>query len=162
MRRSRCLDLQRRDFHRAVHCVIDMPMGRAPRKLLTGWVAHPRSTGSPPMTFGRTLKKALVRCEQSPGFGVWSKVAADRVEWREVFGKRPLMPRPKPTAYAEQVAKSSTGPNHRPTSSLQPLRISHPPTPNSNPRPHRFKRRTTPKATMSRRRTRQSSVPNTN
>jgi len=50
-----------------------MPMTRAPRQLVTGWVAHPRPTGSPPMTFGRTLKKAPVRCGQSPDFGVWSK-----------------------------------------------------------------------------------------
>jgi len=87
-----------------------MPMSRAPRQLLTGWVAHPRPTGSPPMTFGRTLKKALVRCGQSPDFGVWSKVAADRVEWRKLFDQTPLMPRPKPTAYAEQVRDIFYGP----------------------------------------------------
>ena len=57
-----------------------MPMTWAPRQLLTGLVAHPRPTGSPPKTFGRTLKNALVRCGQSPDFGVWSKVAAGRVE----------------------------------------------------------------------------------
>ena len=37
-----------------------MPMTRAPLQLLTGWVAHPRPTGSPQMTSGRTLKKVLV------------------------------------------------------------------------------------------------------
>jgi len=47
-----------------------MPMTWAPRQLLTGLVAHPRPTGSPPKTFGRTLKNALVRCGQSPDFGV--------------------------------------------------------------------------------------------
>ena len=38
-----------------------MPMSRAPRQLLTGWVAHKCSIGCPQMTWGRTLKKALVR-----------------------------------------------------------------------------------------------------
>jgi hypothetical protein len=39
------------------------------------------------MTFGRTLKKALLQCGQSPGFSVWSKVAADRVEWKKLRGQ---------------------------------------------------------------------------
>ena len=39
-----------------------MPMHRLPRQLLTGFVANPRPTGSPLMTWGRTLKKALIRC----------------------------------------------------------------------------------------------------
>ena len=34
-----------------------MPMSRAPRKLLTGWVANSRPIGCPQMTWGRTLKK---------------------------------------------------------------------------------------------------------
>jgi hypothetical protein len=36
-----------------------MSMGRLPRMILTGWAAHPRSTGCPQMTFGRTLNNAL-------------------------------------------------------------------------------------------------------
>jgi hypothetical protein len=87
-----------------------MPMSRAPRQLLTGWVAHPRPTGSPLMTWGRTLKKALVRCGQSPDFTVWSKVAADRGEWRKLCGQMTPLPRPKPTAYAEQVHEIFYGP----------------------------------------------------
>ena len=80
-----------------------MPMSRAPRQLLTGWVAHPRPTGSPLMTFGRTLKKALVRCGQSPDFAVWSQAAADRIKWRETCGQMTPLPRPKPSSYADQV-----------------------------------------------------------
>jgi hypothetical protein len=55
-----------------------MPMSRVQRQLLTGWVAHSRPTGSPLMTFGRTLNTALLQCGQSPGFSAWSNVAADR------------------------------------------------------------------------------------
>ena len=87
-----------------------MPMSRAPRQLLTGWVANPRPIGSPLMTWGRTLKKALVRCGQSPDFAVWSKVAANRGEWRKLWGQKTPLPRPKPTAYAEQVHDIFYGP----------------------------------------------------
>ena len=36
-----------------------MPMSRAPRKLLTSWVAKPRPVGSPQMTQGQALNIAL-------------------------------------------------------------------------------------------------------
>ena len=106
------------------------------------------------MTFGRTLKKALVRCGQSPDFGVWSKVAADRVEWRKLFDQTPLMPRPKPTAYAEQVREIFYGPPpppnsfaaappqippttpadaHTPASNLAALAPTNPPDPDPDP-----------------------------
>ena len=78
-------------------------MSRVQRQLLTSWVAHSRPTGSSLMTFGRTLKKALLQCGQSPGFSVWSKVAADRVEWRKLRGQMTPAPRPKRTAFDEQV-----------------------------------------------------------
>ena len=38
-----------------------MPLSRAPRMFLTGWVANSRPIGCPQMTWGRTLKKALQR-----------------------------------------------------------------------------------------------------
>jgi hypothetical protein len=38
-----------------------MPMSRAPRQLLTGWVAHPWPIGFPDTNFGRLLTKALKR-----------------------------------------------------------------------------------------------------
>ena len=56
------------------------------------------------------MKKALVRCGQSPDFAVWSKVAADRGEWRKLRGQMTPLPRPKPTAYAEQVHDIFYGP----------------------------------------------------
>ena len=39
--------------------VARMPMSRAPRQLLNGWVSHSRPIGSPQMTWGRTLENAL-------------------------------------------------------------------------------------------------------
>ena len=36
-----------------------MPMSRVPCKLLTSWVAKPPPVGSPQMTWGRALNKAL-------------------------------------------------------------------------------------------------------
>jgi hypothetical protein len=39
--------------------VARMPMSRAPRQLLTGWVPHSRPIGCPQMTWGRTLENAL-------------------------------------------------------------------------------------------------------
>ena len=39
--------------------VARMPMSRAPRQLLTSWVAHSRPVGCPQMTWGRALGNAL-------------------------------------------------------------------------------------------------------
>ena len=55
--------------------VARMPMTRAPRHLLTGWVAHSRPNGCPEMTWGRTLKKAL-KCKGLPvNFKEWRAIA---------------------------------------------------------------------------------------
>jgi len=68
------------------------PMTRAPRQLLTGWVAHSRPNGCPEMTWGRTLKKAL-KCKGLPvNFKVWRAIAEDRSEWRSRTYSRPTPP----------------------------------------------------------------------
>ena len=56
-----------------------MPMDRLPRQLLTGFVANPRPAGSPLVTWGRILKKALIKCGRSPSSAVWSQAVADRM-----------------------------------------------------------------------------------
>jgi hypothetical protein len=62
--------------------VARMPMTRAPRQLLTGWVEHSRPNGYPEMTWGRTLNKAL-KCKGLPvNFKEWRAIAEDRSEWR--------------------------------------------------------------------------------
>ena len=53
-------------------------MSRAPRQLLTGWVAHKRPIGCPQMTWGRTLKKALLKNGLPTDFEAWSAKAAER------------------------------------------------------------------------------------
>ena len=65
-----------------------MPMTRAPRQLLTGWVDHKRPIGCPQMTWGRTLKKALVQNNLPADFKAWSSLAADRRHWRTVCGMK--------------------------------------------------------------------------
>ena len=65
-----------------------MPMDRLPRQLLTGIVAeNPRPTGSPLVTWGRTLQKVLIKCGQSPSFTVWRQAAADRMFRRQMCGQ---------------------------------------------------------------------------
>jgi len=67
-------------------------MTRAPRQLLTGWVAHSRPDGCPEMTWGRTLKKAL-KCKGLPAnFKEWRAIAEDRSEWRSRTYSKPMPP----------------------------------------------------------------------
>jgi len=67
-------------------------MTRAPRQLLTGWLAHSRPNGCPEMTWGRTLKKAL-KCEGLPvNFKEWRAIAEDRSEWRSRTYSKPVPP----------------------------------------------------------------------
>ena len=73
-----------------------MPMSRAPRQLLTGWVAHKRPIGCPQMTWGRTLKKALVRNNLPGDSKTWSSLAADREHWRSVCGTKQRSPTQMP------------------------------------------------------------------
>ena len=72
--------------------IIRMDRERLPRKLLFGWVDHPRKTGGQPLTFGRRLErtvKAAIKVAspdvrrkiEQPDVG-WIKFAKDRDEWR--------------------------------------------------------------------------------
>lgn len=65
-----------------------MPLTRAPRKLLTGWVEHPRPIGCPQMTWGRTLKKVLKSVKLPTDFVQWRIAAADRDQWRVICGSK--------------------------------------------------------------------------
>ena len=55
------------------------------------------------MTWVRTLKKALIKCGQSPSFAVWRQAASDRMFWRQMCGQLAPLPRPKPGSYTDQV-----------------------------------------------------------
>ena len=76
----------RRRLPRWAGHVTRMPMHRLPRQLLAGFAANPRPARSPLMTWGRTLKKALIMCGQSPSYAVWRQAAADRMFRRQVCG----------------------------------------------------------------------------
>ena len=55
--------------------VARMPMSRAPRQLLTGWVSHSRPIGCPQMTWGKTLENALKSKGISKDFDEWIAIA---------------------------------------------------------------------------------------
>ena len=88
-----------------------MPRERLPRKLLFGWVDHPRRSGGQELTFGRRLErtvKAAVAVAppgarraitgnginggriRQPGMG-WMEYAKDRVAWQEVVKTVPCV-----------------------------------------------------------------------
>ena len=72
--------------------VARMPMSRAPRQLLTGWVSHSRPIGCPQMTWGRTLKNALKSKGISKNFDEWIAIAKDRSKWRQLTHSIPKPP----------------------------------------------------------------------
>jgi hypothetical protein len=96
-----------------------IPMSRAPRQLLTGWVAHPRPIGFPEMNFGRTFKKALKRYDLPTDFVTWGAIARDRPRWRLLtrftHTPSPLTPSPptpnSPTPYSPTPNQPHANPN---------------------------------------------------
>ena len=72
--------------------VARMPMSRAPRQLLTGWVSHSRPIGCPQVTWGRTLENALKSKGISKDLDEWIAIAKDRSKWRELTHSIPKPP----------------------------------------------------------------------
>ena len=70
-----------------------MDMCRVPRKLITGWVENPRPVGRPQFNFSHTLKKALAHKGLPTGFEEWSKLASDRIGWKNLMNcnSQPLL-----------------------------------------------------------------------
>ena len=58
--------------------VARMPMSRAPRHLLTGWVSHSRPIRCPEMARSRALENALNSKGISKEFDEWTAIAKDR------------------------------------------------------------------------------------
>jgi len=69
-----------------------MPMSRAPRQLLTGWVSHSRPIGCPQMTWSRTLENTLNSKGISKDFDEWIAIAKDRSKWRQLTHSIPKPP----------------------------------------------------------------------
>jgi len=72
--------------------VARMPMSRAPRLLLTGWVSHSRPIGCPQMTWGRALENALESKGISKDLDEWIAIAKDRSKWRQLTHSIPKLP----------------------------------------------------------------------
>ena len=72
--------------------VARMPLSRAPRQLLTGWVSHSRPIGCPQMTRGRALENALKSMSISNDFDEWIVIANDRSKWGQLTQSIPNPP----------------------------------------------------------------------
>ena len=73
--------------------VARIPVSRAPRQLLTGWVSHSRPIDCPQMTWGRTLENALKSKGISKDSDEWIAVAKDsRSKWRQLTHSNPKPP----------------------------------------------------------------------
>jgi hypothetical protein len=65
-----------------------MPLTRAPRKILTGWVDNPQPLRCPQMNWGRALKKALQSYDLPTEFVKWREMAADQNQWHAICGSK--------------------------------------------------------------------------
>jgi hypothetical protein len=68
--------------------VAQMPLTRAPRKVLNSWVDNTRPLGCPQMNWGRTLKKVLQSYDLPTEFVKWGERVADRNQWRAIRGSK--------------------------------------------------------------------------
>tara|TARA_B100000513_G_scaffold113738_1_gene49654 strand:- start:464 stop:655 length:192 start_codon:yes stop_codon:yes gene_type:complete len=62
-----------------------MPFDRLPRRMLSSssWLPAPRCRGAAKMTYGRTMKKAMVIFDIKPQN--WYELAADRKKWHAMI-----------------------------------------------------------------------------
>jgi hypothetical protein len=96
-----------------------MPMSRAPRQLLTGWVAHPPPIGCPEIFFCCTLKIVLKRNGLPTYFGTLITIAHGRLWWRLLTHSTPTPSPPTlnpptpspPTPSPSAPQKSPVNPN---------------------------------------------------
>jgi hypothetical protein len=98
---------------------------RLPRRMLSSWVTHARPRGAPPMTYGRSIDKALL--EFNVDQRAWPELAADRVAWREMLrlghppGWQPTLPAP-PLALTRPTRAAAAKTNQAMDESLRVLR----------------------------------------
>ena len=75
--------------------VARMPFSRLPRRMLSSWVRFRRPTGAPQMTYGRTIAKALRKCDIP--FNSWPDLAQDRGRWRSAINSYSSLSSSAPT-----------------------------------------------------------------
>ena len=98
---------------------------RLPRRMLSSWVPHPRPRGAPPMTYGRTIERALLEFDIDRHN--WASLAADRVAWRETLrlGHPPgftAPPPPLPLSLTRPTRAATAKTNRAIDESLRALR----------------------------------------
>ena len=98
---------------------------RLPRRMLSSWVPHPRPRGAPPMTYGRTIERALLEFDIDRHN--WANLAADRVAWRETLrlGHPPgftAPPPPLPLSLTRPTRAATAKTNRAIDESLRALR----------------------------------------
>ena len=76
---------------------------RLPRRLLSAWVPHRRPIGSPSMTYGRSIFKALemFRIDKTR----WPELAANRSAWRETL-RTGVAPPPRLLAAGQALSRT--------------------------------------------------------
>ena len=79
-------------LHEFAGHIARMPMSRAPRQLLTGWVSHSRPIGCPQMIWGSTLENALKSKGISKDFDEWTAIVKDRSKWKLLTHSIPKPP----------------------------------------------------------------------
>ena len=67
--------------------VVRMGMNRLPRKMISSWINEKRPRGSPEMTYGRSMFKALKKANVDNN--EWFVLAHDRDLWRSVCNNVP-------------------------------------------------------------------------
>ena len=91
-----------------------VPMSRAPRQLLTVWVAHPLRIGCQEINLCRTLKKALKRNALHRDFVTWRAIDCGRPRWRLLAHSTPTPSPPTPNP------STPSTPTPSPTTPYQP------------------------------------------
>lgn len=86
-----------------------MDFNRLPRRMLSSWVNHKRPKGSPNMTYGRSVNKALGKFDIH---GSWRTIVHDRDAWRHAM---------EPGSFTGKWTKRKRGPRSSYTAAPTPF-----------------------------------------
>ena len=117
--------LKRRQLRWLGHVARMYHAQRLPRRMLSSWVPHQRPRGAPPMTYGRSINKALL--EFNLYQRGWPSLAAYRAAWRSTLklGHPPgftAAPPPPPLALTRPTRSAAAKANRAIDAALRALR----------------------------------------